>query len=69
MQIITEIIRENLSPSEVMALRQAELAKGHLVNVNRLHSQLVEIEIIHQHRVIDVTPMHREPHAFRTPLN
>jgi|GEM_PF-4182810 hypothetical protein len=24
MQIVTEIIRENLSPSEVMALRQAE---------------------------------------------
>ena len=63
MQSVTEIIRENLSPSEVMALRQAELAKGHLVNVNRLHSQLVEIEIIHQNRIIDVTPTQRGAYA------
>lgn len=63
MQLITEIIRENLSPSEVMAIRQAECAKGHLVNVNRLHSQLVEIEIIHPHRVIDVTPYRAEPYV------
>lgn len=63
MQIITEVIRENLSPSEVMALRQAELAKGHLVNVNRLHSQLVEIEIIHPNRAIDITPKPHELYA------
>lgn len=63
MQVVTEIIRENLSPSEVMALRQTELAKGHLVNVNRLHSQLVEIEIIHQNRIIDVTPAQRVAYA------
>lgn len=59
MQMMTEVIRENLSPTEVLAIRQAELAKGHLVNVNRLHSQLVEIEIIHPNRVIDVTPNQR----------
>lgn len=59
MQMITEVIRENLSPTEVLAIRQAELDKGHLVNVNRLHSQLVEIEIIHPNRVIDVTPNQR----------
>ncbi|TXH67832.1 MAG: hypothetical protein E6Q83_16215 [Thiothrix sp.] len=63
MQIITEVIRENLSPSEVMALRQAELAKGHLVNVNRLHSQLVEIEIIHPNRTINITPKPPELYA------
>lgn len=60
MQIIIEVIRENLSPSEVMAIRQAELAKGHLVNINRLHSELVEIEIIHPNRAIDVTPNYAE---------
>lgn len=59
MQMMTEVIRENLSPTEVLAIRQAELAKDHLVNVNRLHSQLVEIEIIHPNRVIDVTPNQR----------
>ncbi|TXH75560.1 MAG: hypothetical protein E6Q85_04455 [Thiothrix sp.] len=56
---MTEIIRENLSPSEVLAIRQAELAKGHLVNINRIHNQLVEIEIIRPNRVIDVTPSER----------
>lgn len=59
MPMMTEIIRENLSPSEVLAIRQAELAKGHLVNINRIHNQLVEIEIIHPNRVIDVTPRER----------
>lgn len=65
MQMMTEVIRENLSPTEVLAIRQAELAKGHLVNVNRLHSQLVEIEIIHPNRVIDVTPNQRYPTEIR----
>ncbi|WP_083900570.1 hypothetical protein [Thiolinea disciformis] len=59
MKPITEIIRENLTPTQVLAICQAERAKGRFVNVNRLHSQLVEIEIIHPNRVIDVTPSPR----------
>ena len=51
-----ETIRENLSPSEVLAIRQQERAAGRLVNVTRLHAQLVEIQIIHPSRTIDVTP-------------
>ena len=50
------MIRENLSPREVLAFCQAERAQGHLVNVTRLHSELVQIEIIHPNKVIDVTP-------------
>ncbi len=56
MKAMIEVIRENLSPAEVMAIREAERAKGHLVNINRLDAELVEIEIIHPNKVIDVTP-------------
>lgn len=62
MKPITEIIRENLTPTQVLAICQAERAKGYLVNVNRLHSQLVEIEIIHPNRIIDVTPTQQKPY-------
>lgn len=51
-----EIIRENLTTSEAMEIRRQERAAGRLVNVNRLHAQLVEITIIHPDRAIDVTP-------------
>ncbi len=51
-----EIIRENLNPSEVMAIRMQERKAGRLVNVTRLHDKLVEIEIVHPDKVIDVTP-------------
>ncbi len=54
-----EIIRENLNPSEVMAIRMQERKAGRLVNVTRLHDKLVEIEIIHPNKVIDVTPRGR----------
>lgn len=53
---VTEVIRENLTPAEVMAIRQQERRAGRLVNVTRLHHQLVEIEIIHPNTVIDITP-------------
>ena len=65
MQQIIEIIRENLSPSQVLSIRQAELAKGHLVNIRRLHNELVEIEIIHPNRIIDITP---QPERYKTLL-
>ena len=53
---VTEIIRENLNPSEVMAIRMQERKAGRLVNVTRLHDKLVEIEIIHPDTIIDITP-------------
>lgn len=49
-----EIIRENLSPQQVMTLRADEKAKGNTVNVRRIHSALVEIEIIPS-GIIDIT--------------
>lgn len=56
---VTEIIRENLNPSEVMAIRMQERKAGRLVNVTRLHDKLVEIEIIHPDKIIDITPAGR----------
>ncbi len=53
---VVETIRENLTPSEVMAIRMQERKAGRLVNVSRLHADLVEIEIIHPDKVIDITP-------------
>ena len=58
-QRTVEVIRENLKPSEVMAIRQQERAAGRLVNVTRLHKDLVQIEIIHPDKVIDITPKTR----------
>ena len=43
---LIEIIRENLNPQQVMALRAEEKAKGNSVNIRRIHPALVEIEII-----------------------
>lgn len=53
-----EIIRENLSTDEVMRIRETEIKKGNRVNIRRIHSTLVELEIISQ-TVIDVTPFGR----------
>lgn len=54
-RLVTEVIRENLTPTEVMAIRQQERRAGRLVNITRLHSGLVEIEIIHPNKIIDIT--------------
>lgn len=43
--MILETIRENLTPTQVLALKREENAKGHHVNINRIHAQLVEIVI------------------------
>jgi hypothetical protein len=51
-----EVIRENLTPAQVLEIRKEAKKEGASVNVVRLHSQLVEIEIIYPSRVIDVTP-------------
>lgn len=50
------IIRENLTTEQVMLLRSEEIKKGNQVNIRRIHSQLVEIEIIPDVNIIDVTP-------------
>lgn len=52
-----EIIRENLTPEQVLHLIQQEREQGRRVKVTRLHSQLVEIEIIHPERILEVNPV------------
>ena len=49
-----EIIRENLSPQQVMLIRAEEKAKGNSVNIRRIHPALVEIEIIPSY-IVDIT--------------
>jgi hypothetical protein len=51
-----EVIRENLTPAQVLEIRKEAKKEGATVNVVRLHSQLVEIEITYPNKVIDVTP-------------
>ncbi|WP_020396611.1 hypothetical protein [Thiolinea disciformis] len=51
-----EVIRENLTPAQVLAIREQAKKDGCQVNINRLHSQLVEIQIIHPNIIIDVNP-------------
>lgn len=52
------IIRENLTTEQVMQLRSEEIKRGNQVNIRRIHSQLVEIEIIPDAEIIDITPTH-----------
>ncbi|WP_020397234.1 hypothetical protein [Thiolinea disciformis] len=49
-----EVIRENLTPAQVLEIRKEAKREGATVNVVRLHSQLVEIEITYPNRIIDV---------------
>lgn len=56
-----ETLRENLTPDQVLAIRDRAISQGKRVNVMRLHSRLVQIEIITPDRVLDVTPRHRVP--------
>ena len=51
-----EVIREKLTPQQVLDIRKEAKREGCKVNVTRLLSGLVEIEIIKPDRVIDVTP-------------
>ncbi|WP_020397111.1 hypothetical protein [Thiolinea disciformis] len=48
------IIRENLTPDQVMAIFEKQTAKGNAVNINRLHSQLVEITITPPNNIIEI---------------
>ncbi len=51
-----KIIREDLTTEQVMKLRSEEIKKGNQVNIRRIHSRLVEIEIIPGVDIIDITP-------------
>ena len=51
-----ETLRVNITDYEALKLREKELERGaQKVNVTRIHSALIEIEI-HQRAVIDVSP-------------
>ena len=54
-----ETIRENLTPAQVLAIRERPEQQGKLVNISRLHSRLVKIEIITPDRALDVTPVRK----------
>jgi len=63
----TETLRENLTPDQVLAIRNQAISQGKRVNVMRLHSRLVQIEIITPDRAIEVTPKaHRGGHHLLT---
>lgn len=51
-----EVIREHLTPAQVMAIRKEEKAKGNKVNITRQLSGMVEIEIITPNKLVDITP-------------
>ena len=50
---IIETLRDNYTPSQVLQIRREEKKAGHWVNVNRLHSRLVEIQVIEPSRTIE----------------
>ena len=54
-----EVIREHLSPTQVLEIRKEAKQEGCKVNITRLLNGLVEIEITKPERVIDVTPVYR----------
>ena len=68
MTLNIEVIRENLTPEQVLEIRKEANKAGCTVNINRLHTQLVEIQIIHPNKAIDVNPrlIHREFIAHST---
>jgi hypothetical protein len=68
MTLNIEVIRENLTPEQVLEIRKEANRAGCTVNINRLHAQLVEIQIIHPNKTIDVNPrlIHREFIAHST---
>lgn len=50
-----EIIREHLTPTQVLEIRKEAKREGAKVNITRMLNGLVEIEIIRPNRTIDVT--------------
>ena len=65
---LIEIIRENLNPQQVMKIRTEEKAKGNSVNIRRIHSALVEIEIIST-SIIEIHPYKKKVISMTRPLN
>lgn len=52
-----ETLRLNITDVEALKVRERELERGAAkVNISRIHSQLIELEI-HHRAVIDVTPI------------
>ncbi|HPQ94996.1 MAG: hypothetical protein KDI44_14955 [Thiothrix sp.] len=70
-----ETLRGNFTEAQALQIRQEEHARGNYVNIRRLHSRLLEIEVIHGPRlqVLDVTPQRRlvreSVPACRTPVS
>lgn len=55
-----EVIREKLTPQQVLEIRKEAKREGCKVNVTRMLNGLVEIEIIQHVKIIDVTPQLRK---------
>ena len=55
-----EVIREHLSPAQVMEIRKEAKKEGCKVNITRLLSGLVEIETIQPNAVLDITPSYHQ---------
>lgn len=51
-----EVIREHLTPNQVLQIRSEAKREGCKVNVMRTMSGMVEIEIIRPNPIIDITP-------------
>ncbi|WP_298613645.1 hypothetical protein [uncultured Thiothrix sp.] len=68
MTLNIEVIRENLTPNQVLEIRREAIKAGCTVNINRLHAQLVEIQIIHPNKTIELNPrlIQREILAHKT---
>lgn len=56
MMLNIEVIREDLTPNQVLEIRREAIKAGCTVNINRLHTQLVEIQIIHPNKTIELNP-------------
>lgn len=52
---IIETLEDNFTPAQVLQIRKEEQQKGHRVNVQRLYSKRVRLEIIEPDRAIDIT--------------
>lgn len=68
MTLNIEVIRENLTPAQVLEIRKEANKAGCTVNINRLHTQLVEIQIIHPNKTIELNPrlIQREGRTYST---
>lgn len=54
-----EVIRERLTPTQVLEIRKEAKREGCKVNITRLLDGIVEIEIIQPDKVLDITPTYQ----------